>query len=320
MSWDDAVDGVDRETPGGRMPRAWQVARRLVPAANDDVGCGDLFVEDAWPAYAELHCLSDFSFLRGAASAEDLFLRARDCGYEALAITDECSLAGIVRGLEASRATGLKMIVGSEFTLDCGLKCVLLVETRAGYSHLCELITRARRAAPKGDYHLTRTDMQDVLGTCEAPGVFALWLPGETPDIAEGQWLCTLLGDRAFLAVELHREQDDHARLQCLLEVASQLHMTAVASGDVHMDVRRRRVLQDTMTAIRHGLPLADCGQHLFRNGERHLRTRRALGNIHRTSEGGHALLEAAVQLAQRCTFTMEDLGYQYPAELVPDG
>ncbi|HMT38373.1 MAG TPA: PHP domain-containing protein, partial [Thermomonas sp.] len=103
MSWDDAVDGVDRETPGGRMPRAWDVARRhRLPAANDDAPD-----HDDLPAYAELHCLSDFSFLRGAASAEQLFERARRCGYEALAITDECSLAGIVRGLEASRATGL---------------------------------------------------------------------------------------------------------------------------------------------------------------------------------------------------------------------
>ncbi len=118
MSWDDAVDGVDRETPGGRMPRAWDVARRhRLPAANDDAPD-----HDDLPAYAELHCLSDFSFLRGAASAEQLFERARRCGYEALAITDECSLAGIVRGLEASRATGVKLIVGSEFVLACGLK------------------------------------------------------------------------------------------------------------------------------------------------------------------------------------------------------
>ena len=322
MSWDDAVDGVDRETPGGHMPRAWQVARRLPlaggkhagsDAANDDPGA-------AWPAYAELHCLSDFSFLHGAASAEDLFLRARECGYDALAITDQCSLAGIVRGLEASRASGLKLIVGSEFTLACGLKCVLLVETRAGYTHLCELITRARRAAPKGCYHLNRVDMHAVLGNINEPGVFALWMPGEKPVRGEGEWLHSLLGERAFLAVELHRERDDHTRLQSLLGLATQLRMTPVASGDVHMDVRRRRVLQDTMTAIRHGLPLADCGQHLFRNGERHLRTRRALGNIYRTIEGGHGLLQNAVQLAKRCTFTMDDLGYQYPAELVPEG
>ena len=94
MSWDEAVDGVDRDTPGGRPPRAWEVAQRLgLRAANDDVAAAD----DGLPAYAELHCLSDFSFLRGAASAEELFERARDLGYEALAITDECTMAGIVR-------------------------------------------------------------------------------------------------------------------------------------------------------------------------------------------------------------------------------
>jgi len=109
VSRDDAVNGVDRETPGGQMPRAWPTApRRRLPAANDDAPGHDYL-----PAYAELHCLSDFSFLRGAASAQALFERARACGYEALAITYECSLAGIVRGLEAARATGLKLIVGS---------------------------------------------------------------------------------------------------------------------------------------------------------------------------------------------------------------
>ena len=311
MSWDDAVDGVDRETPGGRMPRAWQVAqRRRLPAANDDV-----LVDDDLPAYAELHCLSDFSFLRGAASAEELFERARRCGYEALAITDECSLAGIVRGLEASRATGLKLIVGSEFVLACGLKCVLLVEHAAGYTQLCRLITHARRAAPKGGYLLTRGDVETVLADADL-GLFALWCPATKPDRDEGHWLRAVFGERAHLAIELHREQDDDARLHALLALAGELQLVPLASGDVHMDVRRQRVLQDTMTAIRHGLTLADCGEHLFRNGERHLRTRRALGNIH-----PHALLDNAVQLARRCTFDLgTDLEYRYPAELVPPG
>ena len=81
VSWDDAVDGVDRETPGGRMPRAWQVAQRFgLPAANDDVPLNEVPPDDGLPAYAELHCLSDFSFLRGAASAEELFVRAQRCG------------------------------------------------------------------------------------------------------------------------------------------------------------------------------------------------------------------------------------------------
>jgi error-prone DNA polymerase len=311
VSWDDAVDGVDRETPGGQMPRAWQVAqRRSLRAANDDAP-----THDDLPAYAELHCLSDFSFLRGAASAEELFARAQRCGYEALAITDECSLAGIVRGLEASRATGLKLIVGSEFTLACGMKFVLLVEHAAGYAQLCRLITHARRAAPKGGYRLARNDVEALLADADL-GLFALWCPAAKPDPDQGRWLRSVFGERAHLAVELHREQDDEARLRALLELAQSLQLTPLAAGDVHMDVRRQRVLQDTMTAIRHGLTLADCGEHLFRNGERHLRTRRALGNIH-----PHELLDNAVQLARRCTFDLgKDLEYRYPAELVPPG
>jgi len=298
---------------GSRAPRAWEVAQRLACAAANDGAPG----EDALPAYAELHCLSDFSFLRGAASAEELFARARDCGYEALAITDECSLAGIVRAWEAARASGVKLVVGSEFALACGLRCVLLVETAAGYTRLCELITRGRRAAGKGAYRLARTDVEAVLDGVapDAPGLFALWLPGAEPQPEQGRWLQQRFGARAHLAVELHREQDDDARLQALLALADALRMTPLASGDVHMDVRRRRMLQDTMTAIRHNLPLAECGAHLFRNGERHLRTRRALGNIHPP-----ALLENAVRLARRCSFDMSQLQYHYPKELVPEG
>ncbi|HTL13744.1 MAG TPA: error-prone DNA polymerase [Thermomonas sp.] len=318
MSWDDAVDGVDRETPGGRMPRAWETARRLArPAANDDTHAAD-----GLPAYAELHCLSDFSFLRGAASAEALFERARDCGYAALAITDECSLAGIVRAYEASRATGVPLVVGSEFTLDCGLRCVLLVETADGYPRLCELITTARRAVPRKGYRLRRADVERVLAgiPAETLGLFALWLPGDAVDQAQARWLQAVFVGRAFLAVELHREQDDARRQALLLEAAARLGLPALAAGGACMATRRQRALHDTMTAIRHGLPLADCGAHLARNGERHLRTRRALANIHATPDGGHALLEAAAALAARCTFSMADIRYAYPAELVPDG
>jgi error-prone DNA polymerase len=101
-------------------------------------------------AYAELHCLSDFSFQRGTSCARDLFERAKACGYAALAVTDECSLAGIVRALEASRETGVRLIVGTEVQLADGPKLVLLAETKAGYTSLCRLITIGRRASEKG--------------------------------------------------------------------------------------------------------------------------------------------------------------------------
>ena len=267
------------------------------------------------PAYAELHCLSDFSFLRGASSAEALFARAAQCGYEALAITDECSLAGIVRALVASEESGVKLIVGSEFELEDGLRLVLLVQTRAGYTQLCQLITQARRAAGKGEYRITRADFEAHADAAGVPGIFALWLPGRSPDAGEGNWVRATFGERAYLAVELHRDRDDAQRLQELLALSTRLSLPAVAAGDVHMCTRRTRALQDTMTAIRHGVTLAEAGGSLFRNGERHLRSRRALGNIH-----PHALLENAVDIARQCGFDLRKLEYVYPAELVPPG
>jgi error-prone DNA polymerase len=268
------------------------------------------------PPYAELHCLSDFSFGRGASSAGELFERARQQGYTALAITDECSLAGIVRALEASRATGLKLIVGSEITLDADgatpLKLVLLVETREGYSSLCRLISTGRRCSAKGEYRLGRADLDaDPL-----PGLLALWVPDARLSREDGAWLQRRFADRLWVAVELHHGPDDAQRLHDLFALAADLGLPAVASGDVHMHARSRRALQDTMTAIRLRTTLADAGRRLFPNGERHLRTRRALSAIHPP-----ALLAESVRIAERCRFSLrEDLGYQYPHELVPAG
>ncbi|HEY2624027.1 MAG TPA: PHP domain-containing protein, partial [Dyella sp.] len=261
-------------------------------------------------AYAELHCLSNFSFQRGASSARELFERARDCGYRALAITDECSLAGIVRAFEASRDTGVALIVGAEFQLDDGPKLVLLCENLAGYTALCALITRGRRAAKKGSYRLTRQDMADGL-----PGTLALWLPASQPDCEHGIWLRSLFHERLWLAVELHRGPDDVRRLAQLETLADSLGIPVVATGDVHMHVRRRRALQDVMTALRHHRTVAEAGDLLFANGERHLRTREALADIHPSR-----LMQESVRIAERCCFAMTDLKYRYPAELVPEG
>src|SRR3954470_419274 len=111
------------------------------------------------PAYAELHCLSNFSFLRGASHAQELVLRAAALGYSALAVTDECSVAGVVRAHAAAKDIGLPLIVGSELVLADGPKLVLLAESREGYGELCALITRARMRSPKGSYSLSMADM-----------------------------------------------------------------------------------------------------------------------------------------------------------------
>src|SRR5438067_1703583 len=126
------------------------------------------------PPYAELHCLSNFSFLRGASHPEELVERAHALGYAALALTDECSLAGVVRAHLAAKEVGLKLVIGSEFTLTDGLKLALYATDRESYGDLAQLITRGRRNAKKGAYALTRDDVAALSSRC-----LALWLPSE---------------------------------------------------------------------------------------------------------------------------------------------
>ncbi|HEY0178163.1 MAG TPA: error-prone DNA polymerase [Dokdonella sp.] len=268
--------------------------------------------------YAELHCLSNFSFQRGASSAIELFERARRLGYAALAITDECSLAGIVRALEASRETQLKLIVGTEVRLDDGVKLVLLAKDQDGYSDLCRLITDGRRRSAKGEYRLGRADAERL-----GRGVLVLWVPpqdaaaadaGRDAD-AEAAWIARQFGGRAWLAVELHRGADDAGRLAALLALGARHALPPLAAGDVHMHRRGRRALQDVMTAIRLGRTVAEAGFALFPNGERHLRRVEDLAALHPP-----ALLAETLRVAALCTFDLQKLRYEYPHELVPAG
>ncbi|RON24500.1 error-prone DNA polymerase [Pseudomonas brassicacearum] len=260
--------------------------------------------------YAELHCLSNFSFQRGASSALELFQRAKKHGYQALAITDECTLAGIVRAWQAAKSVELPLIIGSEIRIENGPKLVLLVENLEGYQTLCRLITRARRRTQKGRYQVLREDFSAPM-----PGLLVLWVPDTVDDFEQGRWLQQAFAERLWLSVQLHCGQDDTRRLEALLTLARELRIPAVASGDVHMHTRGRRALQDTMTAIRHHLPVAEAGLRLHPNGERHVRSLEVLQSIY-----PQALLDETLAIARRCTFDLGQLRYQYPRELVPQG
>jgi len=264
------------------------------------------------PGYAELHCVSCYTFLRGASSPEELVHRADELGYAALAITDECSVAGIVRAHVAAKDLKMKLIVGSEFTLADGLKLVLLVESLAGYETLCELITRARRAAPKGEYRLERADLP------RAPeGLIAIWLPGGDSRLhaADGQWVAAQFPGNAWIGIGVHRAADDVARIAALEEMGRDTGMRCVAAGDVHMHVRDRKKLQDVMSAIRLKCTLAQAGRKLLANAERYLRTIGRISGIFPPR-----LLAATLDLASRCRFSLDEIRYEYPEELVPAG
>ncbi|MEW5863381.1 MAG: error-prone DNA polymerase [Pseudomonadota bacterium] len=268
-----------------------------------------VFSREAPPGYAELHCLSNFSFLRGASHPEELVARAAALGYSALALTDECSLAGVVRAHVAAKQAGLKLIIGSELRLRDGAKLVLLAPDRRAYGALCALITAARRRAPKGAYSVAPEDLERAASS----GLLAL-LPktGSDPDL---RWFGERFAGRAWIAAELHCGPNDRAELARLRALARASGLPLVAAGDVHMHVRSRRRLQDALTAVRLGRPVHECGQALFPNGERHLRSRLRLARLYPPE-----LLAETLAVAARCTFSLDELRYEYPRELVPEG
>ena len=285
------------------------------------------------PGYAELHSLSNFSFLRGASHPEELVERAAAQGYAALALTDECSLAGIVRAHRAAKALGdpaavavdagkpekmpLHLIAGSEMTTADGLKLVFLAQNREGYGNLSALITLARRRAVKGAYTLQRHDLNVVSPSGAVPDCLVLWVPGTDCDkmVEDGRWLAGRFPGRLWIAAELHAGPDDLARISELEALGRACDLPIVAAGDVHMHVKARRPVQDVLTALRLKTTVFAAGHALFANGERHLRTRLRLSRLYPPD-----WLAESLRIAERCTFSIDELRYEYPEEIVPAG
>ena len=263
-------------------------------------------------AYAELHALSNVTFLRGASHPEELVKTAAELGYDALAITDECSVSGVVRAHMAAKEAGLKkLIIGSEVRLENSLKLVVLAMNRQGYARLCQLITTGRRAAAKGSYKLTPGDFSDGLPNC-----LCLWVPDNRLVLQkEDDWIRNAFGDRLWIAVELLADGLERQRVKRLCDLGQAIGLPLVACGDVHMHCRKRRALQDTVTAIRECLTLERAGFALYPNGERFLRSRRSIASVYSPE-----LLRETLSIANRIDFSLDELRYEYPDELAPPG
>ncbi|WP_269465311.1 error-prone DNA polymerase [Sedimenticola thiotaurini] len=259
--------------------------------------------------YAELHCLSNFSFLRGASHPEELVIQAAELGYRALALTDECSLAGVVRAHEEARAQELPLIIGSEFRLEEGDRLVLLATDRQAYGQLSALITRARRAAGKGQYRLAMD------GVDEIPGCLLLLHPEDPGDRERLARYVEQFAGRLWLEANRLLTGDEQHYLRALRASADHFGLPIVAAGDVHMHQRERQRLQDLLTAIRHHTTLERAGWALFPNGERHLRPLATLARIYPPD-----WLQQSIAIAERCRFSLDELRYEYPDELVPKG
>jgi error-prone DNA polymerase len=279
------------------------------------------------PDYAELHALSNFSFQRGASHAHELVVRAAELGYRAIAITDECSVAGVVRAhLAVKQLAKLKvdiqLLPGAEFLVQAkeNFRLVVLPHNAAGWGNLCEFITSARQLddkIEKGSYRVALGESNFAsLTDCE---LLLSPLPGaiNTEAISDhAHWAAALFGSRLWLAVELSQGLDDALRLSQLREASRRSGVRLVAAGNVLMHVRSRKPLHDVLTAIKLGCTVHECGFELQANAEAHLRHRMKLAEIYPRD-----LLRVTLEVATRCTFNLDEIRnlYRYPQQdIVP--
>jgi len=300
--------------------------------------------------YAELHAKTNFSFLEGASHPDELVRRAAELGYAALAITDRNSLAGVVRAHVAAKEVGLKVLIGAEITPEDAPPVVLLAMDRAGYGRLASLITEGRRRVEKGECCLRFQDVAEaasglIAGVREEckmqnancklqneerkaeSGKRKADIEANTPlsafrfplspslTLRALQDYRSVFGDRLYLLAELYRGPDDEARLERLVELSRQARVPLVAAGDVYYHAPERRALCDVLCATRHGLTVAEAGEHLFPNAQRYLKSPEEMAALFAQAPEA---VRRTVEVAERVKFSLDELRYEYPEEVVP--
>jgi error-prone DNA polymerase len=280
----------------------------------------------AAPPYAELDCVSNFSFLRGASHPDELIFRAAELGYRAIAIADVNTLAGIVRAHDAAEQCGMKLVIGARLTLQDGPDLLVYPTDRPAYGRLCRLLTLGKRRAEKGQCTLYLDDVlahqEGLIVVCDANAMSNEYRgrPGSPTDLTRSSFLVRLkeaIGSRLSLAVSLNYALDNDTLLARMMDVAQQTGVPLVATNHVHYHDPGRRALQDVLTCVRHGCTIYDAGYRLFPNAERHLKPP---GAMHRLFAACPEAIDRALEIAERCRFHLSELQYEYPNELVPAG
>ena len=263
--------------------------------------------------YAELFCQSNFSFLCGASHPQELVKQANFLGYQAIAITDECSVAGVARAYTAIKEheLNIKLIIGSLFRFNEELELVLLCPDRQAYAELCRTITNARKRAPKGEYQLNKWDLLGI------KHCLAIWLPKGTQEIDNywGAWLKKHYKHKIWLGYQRHLLANEHRYLEHIQQLSDKYKITICACGGVLMHHQQRLPLQHALTAIQKGQPVSTLGRQLLPNSERYLRPINKLSTLYKS-----AWLEETLTIANFCAFSLASLRYEYPSELVPKG
>ncbi|MDR9805618.1 error-prone DNA polymerase [Rhizobium hidalgonense] len=265
-------------------------------------------------SYAELQVTTHFSFLRGASAAEELFATSKLLGIQALGVVDRNSLAGIVRALEASRATGLRLVVGCRLDLQDGMSILVYPTDRPAYSRLTRLLTLGKGRGGKANCIL---HLDDVALYAEGLiGILVPDLPDETCAV-QLRKMAEIFEDRAYLALSLRRRPNDQMRLHELSNMSLRFRVKTVVTNDVLFHEPSRRQLQDVVTCIRTGTTIDDVGFERERHADRYLKPPEEMQRLFpRYPEA----LARTMEIVNRCRFSLEELTYQYPEEAIVPG
>ena len=277
-------------------------------------------------SYAALYTKSNFSFLEGASHPDELVEQAHAQSLHSIALCDRDGLYGMVRAHMKAEERGLHLIVGAEVSVAPALAAndskaapeittplVLLAQTHDGYRNLCRLLTKGRLRCQKGE---SAVSFEEV---CEhAPGLILLWHEAlaAAAEPAAGS-LREAFGDRAYALLLRHRRADEVPRERRLRERAARFGLPLVAANEVLYHSPQRRPLQDVLTCIRHGVTLDQAGTRLKPNAEHDLKSNRSMEQLFMDEP---LALARTIEIAERCTFSLKQIRYRYPAESMPSG
>jgi error-prone DNA polymerase len=266
------------------------------------------------PRYAELDVTSNFTFLRGGSHPEELVATAKALGHEAIAVADTNTLAGVVRAHIAAKEVGIKFLVGTRLDLQDAPKLLAYPTTRAAYGRLCRLLTLGQRRTEKGQCTLFLDDV-----AAHADGLIFIALPCERDFKRQLLRIRKTLPKptRLYLAARHSYRGNDRARIEALAQLAARTKIPLVATDAVLYHAAHRRPLQDVLTCVREKCTINNAGFHLQANAERHLKPAYEMARLFK---GHEAALERSIEIADACSFSLDELKYEYPDEPVPEG
>ena len=267
------------------------------------------------PDYAELDVTTNFSFLHSASHPEELAKTAAALELSAIAVTDRNTLAGVVRAHRAAKEAGIKLIIGARLDLQDALSLLCFPTDRAAYARLSNLITLGRRRAPKGECEIY---LEDVFA--HSGGQLFISLPPDEPDGGYTAYLRRLkevFGRDLWLASRCGYGGDDGARLWALAQLSVETAIPMVATNHVCMHVPDRKPLMDIITCIREHCTIEQAGFRLAANAERHLKPPEEMARLFRRHPEA---ITRTMEIAERCTFSLDELNYEYPDDEAPPG